>query len=100
MKKDKGKKSENSFFTYIVIIIFFTVSLMFYLWHHIDVIRAGYKIEEIKKEKKALQEEIRQLKIRRSELMRLDRVDEIAKTKLGLVKVRENEIIVVKNDKN
>ncbi len=100
MKKDKVEKSENSFFTYILIIIFFTVSIMFYLWHHIDVIRAGYKIEEIKKEKKALQEEIRQLKIRRSELMRLDRVDEIAKTKLGLVKVRENEIIVVKNDKN
>ncbi len=96
----KKKSSEDSFFAYIIIILFFAISVMFYLWHHIDVIRAGYRIEEIKKEKKALQEEIRQLKIRKSELMRLDRVDEIARSKLGLVKVREDEIIVINHAKD
>jgi len=99
MSKEK-KKSDNSFLLYIFYILIFITSLMFYLWHHIDVIRAGYKIEEIKKEKKRLQEEIRQLKIKKSELIRLDRVDQIAKNKLGLVKVKEDEIIVIKNGKN
>ncbi len=97
---EKKKNSNDSFLIYLFAIFLFAASIMFYLWHHIDVIRAGYRIEELKNRKKALQEDIRQLKIKKSELIRLDRVDEIAKNKLGLIKVKEDEIIVIKNGKN
>jgi cell division protein FtsL len=93
-KKEKDKRRDIKI--YLLVFIFFGIITFFYLWHHINVIRAGYRIEELKKEKLNLQKEIRKLTIRKNELERLERVDEIAKDKLKLIKVKDSDIVIVK----
>ena len=35
---------------YLAMVTLFSFLTLFYLWHHIDVLRAGYRIEELKRE--------------------------------------------------
>ncbi len=94
-EKDKNKDLK----IYLFIFIFFGIITFFYLWHHINVIRAGYRIEELKKKKVELEKEIIKLTIKKNELERLERVDKIAKEKLKLVKVGNDDIVIVKEKK-
>ena len=34
---------------YLAMVTLFSFLTLFYLWHHIDVLRAGYRIEELKR---------------------------------------------------
>ncbi len=94
-EKDKNKDLK----IYLFVFIFFGIITFFYLWHHINVIRAGYRIEELKKKKVELEKEIIKLTIKKNELERLERVDKIAKEKLKLVKVGNDDIVIVKEKK-
>ena len=71
----------------------FSFLTLFYLWHHIDVLRAGYRIEELKREITKRESEIQQLQARKLELMRLERVDSISRDKLKMVKVDPKTVI-------
>ena len=93
-KKERDKIKDIKI--YLLVFIFFGIITFFYLWHHINVVRAGYRIEELKKEKSNLEKEIRRLTIKKNELERLERVDEIAKDKLKLVKIKNEDIVIVK----
>ncbi len=96
-KRERDKRRDIKI--YLLVFMFFGIITFFYLWHHINVIRAGYRIEELKKEKLLLEKEIRKLTIKKNELERLERVDKIAKDKLKLVKVKDRDIVIVKEKK-
>jgi cell division protein FtsL len=62
-----------------VLLPFFT-----YTWQQIEIIGYGYQIQELKKQERELLEVQKELKIRKAELESLDRIERIARTKLGL----------------
>ena len=78
---------------YLAMVTLFSFLTLFYLWHHIDVLRAGYRIEELKREITKRESEIQQLQARKLELMRLERVDSISRDKLKMVKVDLKTVI-------
>jgi len=67
--------------------------LTFYLWQQTESIRLGYETGILEKQRADLVEEIKTLETRRAALLALDRVERTARSELGLVEAREDQII-------
>ena len=88
-KKYSRKEIALGIFSTIFIISIFT----FYIWHQMESVRLGYETGEIEAKLEALQEEVKQLKAKKSSLLSLERVEKIAKEKLELDEPKKGQII-------
>jgi cell division protein FtsL len=61
------------------------VPLLAYVWQRIDFIRTSYRVESLRKEKSALEDLNRQLTVERSHLLAPDRIETMARRRLGMV---------------
>jgi cell division protein FtsL len=72
------------------------VLLLLYVWYHVTVIELGYQIQNLqdgaKKERKVHQE----LLIEVASLSSLDRIEQLATSRLGMVHASERDIVLVK----
>lgn len=68
---------------------------LFYVWQHIQVVRLGYEIEQLKTERAALVQREKELMLKIARLKSPKRVEEIARQKLGLVAPAPSQIIVI-----
>lgn len=72
------------------------VSLVFlYLWQHLRIRELGYELGKKEKERKTLMDRNRELEIKTSHLRSLKRIEEIARSRLGLEPLKEGEIILL-----
>ena len=55
-----------------------------YTWIHLEVLRTGYRIDELDRRLHALQEEERRLRLESSYLASPERIEERAKAELGM----------------
>jgi len=69
--------------------------LFFYIWCRLSVVSMGYDISEANRERGALMERNRRLKIEFMELKSPQRIERIALEELGLVHPSEGQIIKV-----
>ena len=92
IKKSRKKETFKIFIIGTVIVILF----LFYIWHHMEGIKLGYKIEKLKKEKEQLKEEIKELKLIKVNYLSLDRIEKIATNKLKLKYPNSSQIIIWK----
>lgn len=67
----------------IVVLICFSFGL-FYTYKHIQVINLGYKIDELKQNIAIIQRDNKRLELKIAELQAPDRIETIAKNKLGM----------------
>jgi len=68
---------------------------LFLAWQHFQIIRDGYANEALKRELNQLAEVNHQLKLERASLRSPQRIDLIAKTKLGLCAPSYSQIVVL-----
>ena len=68
-------------------------TLTFYIWHQASLVSLGYQIVRLEDDIARLKEEIKGLQARKAALLALDRVDQIAREKLGLSEPKEGQII-------
>ncbi len=95
--KDEKKKSISGIFwlvSFIVFIILFTYSSL-----NLKNIDYGYKMQELTKKERALQEEIDKLKAQRAMLLNLKRVEKVVMEKLGYQYPDPGQFIKVKTGK-
>lgn len=78
----------------IVALFLIFLIIIFYIYNHVEIIRLGYKIEILKKEKDELEKEIEKLEIVKTNLLNLENVEKVAKEKLGMVPVSSADIII------
>jgi len=72
------------------------VSLIFlYLWQHLRIKEIGYELGKKEKERKTLMDRNREMEIKVSRLRSLGRIEEIARSRLGLELSKEGEIILL-----
>lgn len=72
------------------------VSLVFlYLWQHLRIRELGYELGKREKERKVLMDRNQELEIEASRLRSLKRIEEIARSRLGLEPSKEGEIILL-----
>ena len=90
IKKRYGSREIRVAAVCTVIVIF---SLSLYIWHQTESISVGYMISDLEEEVAKLKKNIEQLETIRSSLLALDRVERIAKDKLGLRPPKDNQVL-------
>jgi cell division protein FtsL len=102
------QEKDRTWFKDMALVLMLTVliagAVLFYVWQQVEMIKFGYKIEQMKEERNALQELNRELKLERSYLRRLERIESIAKQELHMIEPDESRVIIIKKqeekDKN
>jgi len=85
----------SSMVRFFIACILVMASLLVYVWYHSSVIDLGYQVQKLKKEEKALRKEYRQLLIKVASLASLDRIEQIAAEKLGMIYPSGKEVVLV-----
>lgn len=67
--------------------------LTFYVWYQTEAVHLGIEISLREVEIKTLRDDIRRLELHKAELLRSERVEKIAREKLGLVDPKPGEIV-------
>lgn len=70
--------------------------VLLYVGEKVRIYQMGYRIEDLKKEKKELERANRALKIEASSLSASARIEDIAIRRLGMVRPSKDHIVVVK----
>jgi cell division protein FtsL len=69
------------------------LSVLLFSWQHLQCVRAGYKIEELKAQCAAQQEWNYQLRLEQAALADPQRIDTLARKDLGMVSPRPQQVI-------
>ncbi len=72
------------------------VGVLLYVWGKMDIVRVGYRLEELSKKKVVLERDQEVLRLRISQLMAPDRIAREAKDKLGMRVPGPGQIILVR----
>jgi cell division protein FtsL len=73
----------------------FVVILLVWTWQQFDILRHGYRVEEMQRERAAQEETARQLRLEIETLKSPKRIEELATQKLHLVAPTRDEAIVI-----
>ena len=79
-----------------LIILLIITGLMLYVGGKVKIVRLGYQIEALEREKKDLERANGSLRIEASSLSSPARIEEIAVKKLGMIRPSKDNIVVVK----
>jgi cell division protein FtsL len=80
----------------VVYIGIVAVSALALVWPHLELVRLGYQIGRIKGERVRLIHERRELRIEEATLRQLDRIEAIAREKLGMIFPGSDQVVYVK----
>lgn len=69
--------------------------LLLFVWERVDIVRVGYKIEQLKAQKVALQREQDELRVKASALTAPDRIARAAAEKLGMMPPQPGQVVMV-----
>ena len=72
------------------------MGLMLYVGGKVQIMRLGYQIDELEKQKRDLERMNRSLQIEASSLSAPGRIEEIAVKRLGMVRPAKENVVVVK----
>ena len=70
--------------------------VLFYVFQHIQVVRLGYEVERLRRERGALVEQGKLLALEVAALRAVKRVEEVARNELGMVTPAPAQVIVVR----
>jgi cell division protein FtsL len=79
-----------------LILLLVITGLMLYVGGKVKIVRLGYQIEALEREKKDLERENASLRIEASSLSSPARIEEIAIKRLGMVRPSKDNVVVVK----
>lgn len=78
--------------------VFVGLCLVFvFVWERVDVVRLGYHIERLKRDKTVLERQRDELRVKVSALSASDRIAKLATEKLGMSSPQQGQIIVVQS---
>jgi len=69
--------------------------LLLFVWERVDIVRVGYRIEQLKTQKIALQREQDELRVKVSVLTAPERIARTATEKLGMVPPQPGQVVMV-----
>ena len=84
----------NSFST-VGLCLVILAGALFHVWQHIHVVRQGYAIERLRETHARLVQENKVLRLEAGQLRSLRRVEEIARTRLGMVTPKPGQVVLI-----
>lgn len=79
-----------------LLVLFLSAFALVYVWQRVQVIRLGYEIEGLKRQKEDLVKTNRGLQIEAATLTSPDRIETIAARDMGMKTPAENQIVMVR----
>lgn len=70
--------------------------LLLCVWERVDIVRVGYQIEQLKKQKVQLQRERDELRVKVSSITAPERIARAATEKLGMGPPEQGQVVLVK----
>lgn len=83
------------FFSTVALGLLILAAALLYVWQHVQVVRLGYEIEQLRETQAALVQENKALKLELGQLRSLKRVEEIARKRLGMVTPAPGQVILI-----
>ncbi len=80
----------------VVLAVLVVIGLMIYVGGKVQIMRLGYQIDELEKQKRDLERANRALQIEASSLSAPGRIEEIAVKRLGMTRPAKDGIVVVR----
>jgi len=81
-----------------ILAVFAGLCLVFlFVWERVDMVRVGYHVERLKRDKVSLERERDQLRVKFSSLSAPDRIAKVASEKLGMVLPQPGQVIMVRS---
>ncbi len=90
------ERSRRGSFRRLVIALIAIAGLLLYVGGKVTIMRLGYQIEALEKEKRELERANRSLRIEASSLTSPSRIEEIATKKLGMIRPPKDAVVIVK----
>lgn len=72
--------------------------LLLYVWERVDIVHVGYRIEQLKSKKLALERERDELRLKVSTLTAPERIAKAATGKLGMIPPQQGQVRLVRLD--
>jgi cell division protein FtsL len=94
IQREEGGSKRNSL---CLIAMLLTIMLCFFifLWVRIYILETGYRISSTLKQHERLLQENRELRIERASLRSPSRIENIAKSKLGMVEPDNSQVVII-----
>jgi cell division protein FtsL len=83
--RERDRRHSRELWRFLLTAALMAVPLLGYVWQRMDFLRVSYRYEKLQKEKQALLEQSEQLKVERATLMDHERIERLARQRLGLV---------------
>ncbi len=90
------ERSKRGSLRRIFIVLLVVAGLILYVGGKVKIVRLGYQIETLEREKQDLEREHRSLLIESSSLTSPARIEEIAVKRLGMVRPAQENVVAVK----
>lgn len=94
--RERDRRRTRELLAFVVAAVPPAVVLFAAVWANLETVRLGYQIERLAKQRATLVEARRQLELERAQAAALDRVEPIAREKLGLVAPRPEQLLYVR----
>jgi cell division protein FtsL len=93
--RDVDEARQRELWTSVGIAVLLVLVLLFSAWQHFELLRHGYKVEELQRERTAQEDISRQYQLEIETLRSLKRIEALATTELHLVAPAPGEAIVI-----
>jgi cell division protein FtsL len=93
--RDVDEARQRELWTSVGIAVLLVLVLLFSAWQHFELLRHGYKVEELQRERTAQEDIRRQYQLEIETLRSLKRIEALATGELHLVAPSEGEAIVI-----
>ncbi len=90
------ERSKRGSLRLVLVVLLIVTSLLLYVGGKVRIMRLGYQIETLEREKLELERTNGSLRIEASSLAAPARIEEFATRKLGMVRPEKGDIVVVK----
>jgi cell division protein FtsL len=75
-----------------------TVGAVFFVWQRYQFVRLGYEVDRLRAHRAQLEEAIEPLEVEAQYLSRLERIDRLARDRLGMQPPYPSQVIVLESD--
>lgn len=86
----------------LVAVVFFagllSLGAVFFVWQRFQFIQLGFEVSRLRRDKAALEEKLEPLRVEVEYLSRLERIEEIARGRLGMRPPKASQVMVLEGD--
>jgi len=90
--RERDRQRSRELWRFLLTAAVLAVPVLGYVWQRVDFLRVSYHYERLQKERQTLLEQSEQLKVERATLMDHDRIERLARQRLGLVDPEPDDV--------